>query len=255
MKKHLSQRELDIWSIDSAFMSPSEFKKALRIKLPLIFWRKAWLDDQEKIERKALREIHTKHNRNKALRDRVVIDTLPHTSQGCNGSKCRYCGAPMTVDYSLKEECFCTKCYAIRLPKICNLPALSVSQTRRIPAAIQTEESEFSRLKNFKAYLQKIQGQLGLYITNEEIGKIKEMLGGREPEYEVLRNILHELDFRHIYASIHALQKRLGHPLPVYSEEQTLRIIDTFLQMGFDKKGKGLLHSDILALVLQKSPL
>ena len=156
----------------------------------------------------------------------------------------------MTVEYlSLKVEWYCINCYAIRLPKSSQEP-YNEHQTRRAPVATPVSEADLSRLKNFKSYVQKIQGRLGLTITRSELGKVKEHLDGRVPEYELLRKILHTLGYRNAYGSVHSLQKHLGYPLPDYSESKMESMVQKFVEMGFETKDRGLLHADILALVL-----
>lgn len=251
LKPHLTQRALDIWSIDSAFMSDMEYRKALRLNLPLIYWKKAWLTEEEKLERKALRALCVKQNRNKALKDRVVVDTLPCVGKVLTESTCKYCKGVMTADYLCsKVERFCLKCYAIRLPKISQVSGTDY-QTRRATAATCVPADNFSRLKNFKSYLQKIQGRLGLSITNNELQKVREHLGGDAPEYDLLRKILHILGYRNLYGSVHSLQKLLGYPLPDYSDSEMEKIVQKFIEMGFETKDRGLLHADILDLVLE----
>ena len=194
-----------------------------------------------------------KCNRNKALRDRVVINsTTDHRKKGkSKGMTCRYCSSPMTNDHlDLKIEYYCSSCFAIRMNQISDVPAQAGMQTRRAVASLQPETS-FSRTKNFKAHLQKIQGRLGLNISHVELQNVREQLDGREPEHDLLRGILHKLGYRHVYGSIHSLQKHLGYPLPDYSEDEMGKIVLKFKEMGYDtNEDTDLLLGDILALVL-----
>ena len=52
LKSRLSKREFSLWRIDSCGLNNENFKKALRTKLPLVFWKKKWLSDEELTEQK-----------------------------------------------------------------------------------------------------------------------------------------------------------------------------------------------------------
>ena len=256
LKSRLSKREFDIWRIDSCGLKNEEYKIALRTKLPLVFWKKKWLTDEELAEQKTIKSGMVKCNRNKALRDRVVIDsTSDHRKKGetNKGMTCRYCSSPMTMDYlDMKIEYYCRSCFAIHANWISVEPAQAGLQTRRVVASVQPETT-FSRTKTFKVHLQKIQGRLDLKISRNELKAVREQLDGRIPEYDILKGILHKLGFRHVYGSIHSLQKHLGYPLPDYSEQEMESIVLKFKEMGFDtNEDTDLLLADILALVLEK---
>ena len=55
LKSHLSKRGFDIWRIDSCGMDNERYKKALRKKLPLVFWKKKWLTEEELTEQRGIK--------------------------------------------------------------------------------------------------------------------------------------------------------------------------------------------------------